>query len=138
MTDTQKTDQAMTWKDAEHLRQKYWVEGLSLREIAEKHGTTAGSIHYQFEKHEIPTRTSNRDKPPSFYTDQRGYERIVSCSLQTGVHRLAAVAWFGWEAVVDKEVHHHTDIPWDNREKVLEPMTKGQHTSWHNTGDSHV
>jgi hypothetical protein len=47
------------------------------------------------------------------------------------IHRLAAVAWFGYEAVVGKDVHHVSGIPWDNREDNLEPLDPSEHRRRH-------
>lgn len=35
------------------------------------------------------------------------------------IHRLAAVAWFGFEAVKDNRVYHKNRIRWDTREDNL-------------------
>lgn len=48
------------------------------------------------------------------------------------VHRLAAVAWFGYDSVVGNDIHHKNHIPWDNREDNLEPMTHSEHSTYHN------
>jgi len=120
-------------KDHAWLKQKYHVEGWSLHDIGDECDVTAASVQYQMDKHEIPTRVSNSEKPPSFYTDKEGYERVTCCSTPVRVHRLMAVAEFGFDEVVGKEVHHESDVPWDNRFENFMLMTKSQHTSWHNT-----
>lgn len=124
-------------KDPNYLKKKYWIDGWSLHDIADDVGVGVGSVQYQFEKHDIPTRTSNKDKPCCVYTNKDGHEVAVSCSLKVGIHRLCAVAWFGWDKVVsNEEVHHHSEVPWDNREENLLPTTKSNHTRIHNTGGS--
>jgi len=50
------------------------------------------------------------------------------------VHRLAAVAWFGFDAVKNKHVHHKNGIPWDNRECNLEPISPEEHNTIHHKG----
>jgi hypothetical protein len=75
---------------------------------------------------------------PAFYkTDESGYE-IWRTYLGSGeerarlpVHRLAAVAWFGFDKVADNVVHHESNIPWDNREDNLSVMSDNEHKSLH-------
>jgi hypothetical protein len=121
------------YKDPAWLKQKYHVERWSLHEIGDECGVTAASVQYQMDKHDIPTRASNLEKPPTFYTDKEGYERVSCCSTPVYVHRLMAVAEFGFDAVAGIEVHHETNVPWDNRFENFMLMTKSQHSSWHNT-----
>lgn len=66
-----------------------------------------------------------------FHTDFLGYERCVAVDEVVKIHRLAAVAWFGFDAVVNKDVHHENNIPWDNREENLIPMDKSEHMRLH-------
>lgn len=47
------------------------------------------------------------------------------------VHRLLAVAEFGFDKVKEMSVHHQSIIPWDNRPENIELMTKSQHQSYH-------
>jgi len=74
-------------------------------------------------------------EPPRFYTEARGYERVQSSIWgeisRVGVHRLAAVAEYGLEAVVDKDVHHRNGVPWDNRPGNLELIAPSEHGSLH-------
>ena len=41
---------------------------------------------------------------------------------QVPVHRLCAVAWFGFDAVAGSDVHHRVPIPWLNVESNLAPL----------------
>lgn len=43
------------------------------------------------------------------------------------MHRLAAIAWFGWDAVVEKDVHHRVPVPWFNVESNLLPLPHPDH-----------
>lgn len=67
------------------------------------------------------------------HADFHGYERAVCAGSDEAVkiHRLAAVAWFGYEAVVENDIHHTTRVPWDNREDSLEPLSKSDHAALH-------
>jgi hypothetical protein len=51
------------------------------------------------------------------------------------VARLAAVAWYGFDAVTDNIVHHTRNIPWLNAEPWLEPMGVHEHRVLHATED---
>jgi hypothetical protein len=55
---------------------------------------------------------------------------------QALVHRLVAVAEYGFEAVCDSHVHHKNGIPWDNRPSNLEVVSEKHHTNkhWHKDG----
>lgn len=43
------------------------------------------------------------------------------------VHRLAAVAWYGWDAVAGNEVHHRVPVSWLNVESNLMPIPTEEH-----------
>lgn len=43
------------------------------------------------------------------------------------VHRLCALAWFGQDAIADRDVHHRISIPWLNVESNLLPITHPEH-----------
>jgi hypothetical protein len=47
------------------------------------------------------------------------------------VHRLAAVAWFGYDEVAENKVHHQNGVKWDNREENLAVMSDSDHKSHH-------
>ena len=49
-------------KDKNWLVYKYWVEGLSCREIGRSCGALAGTIHYWLKKYKIPIRTPSEAK----------------------------------------------------------------------------
>lgn len=43
------------------------------------------------------------------------------------VHRLAAVAWNGFDAVADRQVHHRVPVSWLNVESNLLPLPEQEH-----------
>jgi transcriptional regulator with PAS, ATPase and Fis domain len=47
------------------------------------------------------------------------------------IHRLVAVAEYGFDAVVENHVHHKNHIPWDNRPSNLELMSQEEHYRYH-------
>ena len=72
-----------------------------------------------------------------FHTDYLGYERAVSTKNESiKIHRLASVAWFGFDNTVNKHIHHKNNIPWDNREENLIPMKPSEHISLHRSENS--
>jgi DNA-binding HxlR family transcriptional regulator len=79
----------------------------------------------------LSKRESHLLKPALFYTGYYGYEHSRSVvdgdSDVIGIHRLIAVAEYGFDAVADHEVHHLNTIPWDNRSENLVPLNKTDH-----------
>ena len=74
---------------------------------------------------------ANTPKPPYLTHHDQGYEEIRHQRQRIYVHRLAAVAWFGFDAVGGHHVHHKNNIPWDNREENLAVKTASEHRSHH-------
>ena len=70
-----------------------------------------------------------REEPAALYLNN-GYE-VSSCSLNQGdtiqIHRLVAIAEYGFEAVENSHVHHINSIPWDNRPSNLIPLSPSEH-----------
>jgi len=126
------------WQDKETLRELYWDEGLNQREIAEHFDTHPNTIQEWFSKFGIDTRL----RLPGVTTREDGYESIQSQyhgkTERVRVHRLAAIAWGKLDPSDlcnrDIDIHHKTNIPWDNREDVLEALPHGEHRSLHGTG----
>ena len=121
----------MDHTNPETLSALYWEQDLSLGEIASRAGVAKSVIHYHMEKHDIKRRTPYTERPPHFRTDADGYEELKHLFEGTLhrvlVHRLAAVAWFGFDAVAGNDVHHRNSVPWDNREANLEPLSRSEH-----------
>lgn len=121
------------------LREKYVDERMTVRDIAEDRGVTHPTVLRWMDRHGIDRRGRgekvNIGTVPSFYTlAGTGYEMVKDggkSDTTTQVHRLCAVAWFGYDAVVGKHVHHTTNVPWDNRESSLEPLTPSEHSAHH-------
>lgn len=119
-------------RDEEWLRERYSA-GMSAREMAAEANVGHGTILNWMERHEIDRRTPCAERPPWYGTNPLGYEEIVHEYGRFLVHRLAAVAWFGWESVVDRDVHHKNQCSWDNRESNLELLTRSEHMRRHRT-----
>jgi len=139
LTDYQNTD-CIDHTDAKTLRKLYWDEGLSAREIAEMSNVTSGGIVNQMENHNIQRRSHSKALSNSyagFETSVQGYERWRDhvSGEQVKVHRLVAVAQFGFDKIKDKHIHHKNGIRWDNRPSKLEPLTPRDHQVKHNDGE---
>ena len=131
------------YKDPDWLEQKYWDEGLNTHEMADIVDMNHGTIVYWMDKHDIPRRDASTAirravgvNYARFYTCTSGHEKWKASDTEGGeevcaIHRLAAIAWFGWDAVVGNDVHHDNKIPWDNREENLTPMTDSEHMQHH-------
>lgn len=130
------------WRDPDLLRELYHERGLSTVQIGEKFSCASKTIREWMVKHGIERREyvdaikkTYRWRPASFQSTQRGYERwstnVDGTHRVVYVHRLLAVAEYGFEAVKDKDVHHKNEIKWDNRPENIELTTKEDHTALH-------
>lgn len=126
------------YQDPETLRRMYHDGDMSLRDIAQEFGVSGSTIRYWMERHSIERRERTeayrlaRCLPvPGFRIDDSGYEHWYHTydreALKVYVHRLAAVAWFGLDAVRDRHVHHTNNVGWDNREDNLEMVDPVTH-----------
>jgi len=121
--------------DPEWFQQAYQEE-QSLSGVANRAGVSLSTAHYWAEKHGIERRprggvrkeyarlTVDKDGYPVWWGRHTYSERML-------VHRLAAVAWFGYEPVAESDVHHQNSVPWDNREANLEVLGHGEHARLH-------
>lgn len=133
----------MKYREKDWLEEQYHGRGLSIYQIADEIGCHHDTIHRWMKRHGIQARPFCGRKQPnhhaSFKTDHYGYERWYSTHMDEGgqkmewvsVHRLCAVAWFGWDAVCDMDIHHINHIPWDNRECNIEVLDKAEHGKLH-------
>lgn len=125
------------WRDKETLQRLHHEERLTQEEMGERLGCTRRTISEWFSRHGIEARMGPpRIERVHYSTRKEGYEiwqdkcppsRDDTCLI----HRLAAVAWFGFDAVRDHHVHHENRIPWDNREENLELFTPSEHARHH-------
>lgn len=69
-------------------------------------------------------------------TSGEGYEEVTDGEERAYVHRLTAVAEYGFDAVTDMDVHHKEmwdgrSVPFLNARKWLEPVEKWEHRKGH-------
>lgn len=134
------------YKDGELLRRLYVDEKRSTMEIAEMLDCAPNTVRKYLKKEGVEIRElsdalklahgySEYEVP--FQTHVTGAEvwrhSYNNESNMVYVHRLLAVAKFGFDAVADNVVHHESEIRWDNRPGNLELMDHGDHTVHHKT-----
>jgi len=128
MTDTR-------YRDAEWLHEQYHEKELSQAEIADKCGVDDKTVRNWMEKHDIEAREPGHNNCRTGIAIQSndGYRRWNESTLgkHLSVHRLLAVAEYGFDAVCDMHVHHKNGIRWDNRPDNIELMTPSEHASLH-------
>jgi hypothetical protein len=137
----------LPYDDPEVLRDLYHGEKKPLREVANELNVSFHTVikkmdEYGIERrsHSYATFLGKLDQIPQYHTHYRGYERwrtnVKGTEYSVFVHRLQAVAEYGFEAVKDMQVHHENGIPWDNRPENLELMSRSEHTKHHHeSGD---
>lgn len=133
------------WRDEEIMRELYVEKQLSITQTAEELGCGATTVRDWLENHGIETRSISEgqqiihgtDSHVSYQTHVRGHEMWRGSykdeTFDVYVHRLLAVAEWGFDAVADNDVHHKNGIPWDNRPENLEVMRHGAHSVHHHT-----
>jgi len=138
--------EGIDYKDKQALQELYWGDGLSTTEIADAAGVTSKTIWYWLDKHGIDirdqksaTKQHHRVEYAYFQTDSAGYEKWNSKwdqTVDTGrVHRLLAVAKFGFQAVSGTDVHHIDGIPWNNQHENITLEEPSNHRRLHNLGE---
>lgn len=123
------------YQDSEILRELYHEKGMSTHELADELGVSQTTICRWMDKHEIPRDIPVPERPPHYCEDAKGY--MVWRHKQNGihhkvkVHRLLAVAEFGYDAVVGNDVHHKNHHKIDNRPDNIELINRSKHRSNH-------
>jgi DNA-binding transcriptional ArsR family regulator len=127
----------------EWLRECYFDKKMSVEEMANEAGLESSvSIIEWMDKFGIDrrpnyvTRVLRNPGAGFIHADDDGYERIrhsVDDSVkQFAIHRLLAIAEYGYEEVNDKRVHHKNGVPWDNRyENITLVEDQAEHAKHH-------
>lgn len=132
------------WRDGNVLEYLYWDKEMSEAEIASRLGCSTTTVTKWRDKNDIPSRDypwlrethkSLRVERANFHTDDSGYERWESTyqgdSSRVRVHRMLAVAEYGFDRVCENLVHHKNGIYWDNRPSNIEIMSPTDHAKLH-------
>ena len=130
------------WQDESKLREMYVDRRLQTTQIAGRWGTTQNTIDQWLRRFEIERRDPQteqlrgmRRKAAHFRTRKDGYERWSDHSngenAKVYVHRLLAVAEFGFGETTGGDVHHRNGVPWDNRPDNIELIDKESHGRMH-------
>ena len=114
--------------------------GLTYEEMADELNCGYQTVLRWVQKHDLNSgRGCHSHKQRSgrahfTHATAHGYERST-CTMSKDVvkiHRLLAVAEYGFDAVCDKVVHHENGIPWDHRPENITPMADAEHKRLHN------
>lgn len=122
------------YKDKDWLYKQYVENGLTQEEMAEKADCSQHTISRWLRKYGIDTRNISdysRHVNPTWHP--KGY---IEFRDQSGGrddrfyhHRLLAVAKYGFDEVVGKDVHHKNGIGWANWTDNVELLEPGEHYS---------
>lgn len=126
----------ISYRNKNQLRRVYEQE-KSLRKTAEVFGCNTCTILVWMKKYNLKRQTKNTDKPPYLSINSKGYFVLQhhdgESQKRVRIHRLVAVAEFGFDSVVNMDVHHRNEQKLDNRPKNLQIMTHSEHKAHHNT-----
>ena len=121
------------WDTAEHLEKMYWDDEMTLEDIAEKAEVSITTVHRRMKNRKVPTRGPGPWTTHStFRTNTGGNEEASGSHESVDIHRLVMIAEYGTKAVCNRDVHHNTKIPFDNRPNNLELLSHSEHTTLHN------
>ncbi|WP_241662520.1 HNH endonuclease [Halorubrum depositum] len=120
------------WQDEETLREKYSTH-RSCRKVAGELGCSKETIRYWMEKFGIERTGRKHNVAVTERSD--GYEQLtVNIDGKTYSclhHRLLAVAEYGYDAVVENDVHHKNSMKLDNRLENIELLGHAEHARHH-------
>lgn len=130
------------YRDPNWLRDRYWSDMMSTTEIANMCDVSQSTICEYMDMFDIKMRDRSESKV-NYYIKKStvpigisgGYRYWMHCFRQdretVAIHRLLAVAEYGFDEVKDQEVHHVNRIPWDNRPENIELLSEEEHGRLH-------
>lgn len=121
--------------EEQKLRELYHEKEMTQAEIAEQENVTPETVGNWMKKCGIETRskreaTLKQYDPPELYL-VNGYEAFAGDNKKVYHHRLLAVAEYGYNAVINNDVHHKNEIPWDNRPDNIDVLSRASHAKVH-------
>jgi len=128
------------YKKEAWLREQYIEKGRSQADIASDFDCSHQNIAYYCEKFGIDTRDTNDPTyPPNHrFHPEYGYEEIRTVVDGTQhtvkIHRLVAVAEYGFEVVSKSDdIHHKNGCRYDNRPENIKPVSRKEHVRIHHS-----
>lgn len=138
--------------DEDWLKEKYISENMTASAISDICGVHKSTIIAAIERYDIQKKSrsesakaairnangrnnNNWNEYVPFALGSSGYEtwqhRYEKERQTVMVHRLLAVSEYGIDALDGMEVHHKSNIPFDNRPDNIELLTPEEHSSLH-------
>jgi transcriptional regulator with XRE-family HTH domain len=127
-------DPDKTYRNKNWLYEMYVEKGLKQEDIADKANCGQHTISRWLRKYGIDTRdASDYNIHPYVGYHPKGYIE-AHCQANGNsdrfyLHRLLAVAEYGFNAVKGMDVHHKNGIGWDNRPENIELISPSDHYS---------
>lgn len=147
MSDRQETanHHSKRYKDGKLLHEMYVEQEMSTIDIADELDCAPNTVRKYLKENGIEIRSrsaavklghGHRPNEVPFGTHENGPEvwwpsHTDADAKHVYVHRLVAVAEYGFGEVADSHIHHKNEIRWDNRPGNLVPMEPGDHSSHH-------
>ncbi|MDL5361311.1 hypothetical protein [Halalkalicoccus sp. NIPERK01] len=140
--------QSTPWRNEIVLNHLYNCEGHSLESVGDIVGCGETCVLKWMDRNGIARRDMSEaakirfsDEPVPFRIHDKGYEvwdeGYDGNSPTIYVHRLAAVAWYGFEEVCSSQIHHQSEVPWLNidgndwSELGIVPLSRAEHKKEH-------
>jgi hypothetical protein len=125
-------DQRQPWDSEEQLNEWYVEQGMNLREISNKVDVSTTTVARRMSEAGIPRRGGGvRTAQSTFRTNVDGYEEVSGTHQTVPLHRLIAVAEWGFENVKNREVHHLNGCTFHNTLSNLQLCHPSEHTKLH-------
>lgn len=121
------------WTNRDVLYDFYWNRELTQEEVGDELGCHYKTVMRWMDRLNIPTR---KDVSVSHHIERRdgkdGYSKWNDGNTTVLVHRLAAVAEFGFDAVVEADnIHHKSGYKFDNRHENFDLVSHAEHGRIH-------